>query len=63
MRLRATPPSIRMWYSLNMFLGQFEASNAIDISIHLWWGTAHDTGAAATTAQRSVSMTHLDVMS
>jgi hypothetical protein len=54
MRLRVVPPSIRTWYSLmlamvgemtsrsypapNMFLGQFEALNMINICIHLWWG-------------------------
>jgi hypothetical protein len=54
MRLRVVPPSIRTWYSLmlamigettsrsypapNMFLGQSEALNMIDICIHLWWG-------------------------
>jgi hypothetical protein len=47
----------------HMFLGQFEASNAIDISIHLWWGAARDVGAAAATARCSVLMTRLDVMS
>jgi hypothetical protein len=33
-----------------MFLGQSEASNVIDVSIHLWWGTALGVGAAVTTA-------------
>jgi hypothetical protein len=46
-----------------MFLGQSEASNAIDVSIHLWWGTALDAGAAAATARRSDLTTRLDVMS
>jgi hypothetical protein len=52
MRLRATPPSIKVWYNLmvvmvgemtsgsystpDMFLGQSQASNMIDVSIHLW---------------------------
>jgi hypothetical protein len=79
MRLRVALPSTRMQYSMmlamvremtsrsyptpDMFLGQSEASNTIDISIHLWWGTAHGAGAAAATARRSVLMTHLDVMS
>jgi hypothetical protein len=65
MRLRDAPPSIRTWYSLTlamveettsgscpaptMFLEQSEASNAIDVSIHLWWGTALGVGAASTT--------------
>jgi hypothetical protein len=51
MRLWATPPLIRTWYNLmlamvgetisgscsapSMFLGQFEASKLIDVSIHL----------------------------
>jgi hypothetical protein len=79
MRLRAALPSIRTWYNLMlamvremtsqscpapaMFLGQSEASNLIDVSIHLWWGAALSMGAAAATAQRSVLMTRLDVMS
>jgi hypothetical protein len=79
MRLRVVPPSIRTWYSLmlvmvgemtsrsypapNMFLGQSEALNMIDICIHLWWATAHDAGVAATIARRSVLTTRLDVMS
>jgi hypothetical protein len=79
MRLRATLPSIKMWYSLMLvmvgemtngscpapaiFLGQSETSKPMDVSIHLWWGTALVTGAAATTARCSVLMTHLDIMS
>jgi hypothetical protein len=79
MRLRVALPSIRMWYSLTlvmvrettsgscpapaMFLGQYEALNTIDVSIHLWWGTALDVGAAAATAQHSVLTTRLDVIS
>jgi hypothetical protein len=78
MRLRATLPSIRMWYNLvlamvgettsrsypapDMFLGQSEASNAIDVSIHSWWGTAHSAGVAAAIAQCSVLMMRLNVM-
>jgi hypothetical protein len=46
-----------------MFLGQSEASNMIDVSIHLWWGTALGVGAAVTTARHSVLMTRLDMMS
>jgi hypothetical protein len=42
----------------DMFLGQSEASNMIDNSIHLWWSAAHDVGAMAATAWHS-----LDVMS
>jgi hypothetical protein len=79
MRLRAALPSIRTWYSLilemveettsgscptpDRFLGQFEASNAIDVSIHLWQGAAHGAGAAADTTRRSVLTMRLDVMS
>jgi hypothetical protein len=79
MRLRAAPPSIRTCYSLtlamvsemtsgscpalDMFLGQSEVSNVIDISIHLWWGATLGAGAVVATARRSVLMTHLDVMS
>jgi hypothetical protein len=55
MRLRAAPPSTKMWYNLllamvgmmssgsypapAMFLGQSEVLKPIVISIHLWWGT------------------------
>jgi hypothetical protein len=46
-----------------MFLGQLEASNAVDVSIHLWWGTTLGVGAAAATARCSVLMMRLDVMS
>jgi hypothetical protein len=65
-----------MWYNLTlamvgettsgscpapaMFLGQSEASNAIDISIHLWWGTTLGVGAAAVTTRRNVLMMCLD---
>jgi hypothetical protein len=79
MRLRATLSSIKTWYSLTlamvgettsrscpapaMFLGQSKASNVIDVSIHLWWGAALGLVAAAATAQCSVLMTFLDVMS
>jgi hypothetical protein len=79
MRLRAIPPSIRMWYSLTlamvretsngscpaptMFLGQSEVLNVIDVAIHLWWGATLDAGASVTTAWCSVLMTRLDVMS
>jgi hypothetical protein len=79
MRLRAAPPSTRMWYSLTlamiremssgscpppaMFLGQLEVSKPIGISIHLWWGTGLGTSAAAATARRRVLMTRWDVMS
>jgi hypothetical protein len=79
MRLRAALPSIRMWYNLMLamvgettsgscpapatFLGQSEASKSIDVSIHLWWGTALSTGVAAATARRSVLMMCLDVIS
>jgi hypothetical protein len=78
MRLRAAPPSISMWYNLMlvmvremtsgscpvpaMFLGQSEVLNVIDVYIHLWWGTALVTGAAAATAQRSGLTTRLDMM-
>jgi hypothetical protein len=47
----------------DMFLGQSEASNAINVFIHLWWGAARGVGAAATTAWHSVLTTCLDVMS
>jgi hypothetical protein len=56
MRLRASPPSIMMWYSLtlvmgremtsrscrapDLFLGQSKVPNMIDSSIHLLWGAA-----------------------
>jgi hypothetical protein len=79
MRLGTGPPSIRTWYNLTlamvgemtngsylapaMFLGQSEASNPIDVSIHLWWGAALCTGAAAAIARHNVLMTRLDVMS
>jgi hypothetical protein len=79
MRLRAIPLSIRTWYSLmlamvgemtcrscpalTMFLWQLEASNLIDVSIHLWWGIALSAGATAATARHSVLMTRLDMMS
>jgi hypothetical protein len=79
MRLRAVPPSIRMWYGLTLvmvgemtsgsdpapaiFLAQSEALNAIDVSMHLWWGSALGMGAAAATARHSILMTRLDVMS
>jgi hypothetical protein len=43
-------------------LGQFEASNAVDVSIHLWWGAIRSASVAAATVQRSVLMRHLDVM-
>jgi hypothetical protein len=79
MRLRAAPPSTRMWYNLmlamvgemtsrsyptpDMFLGQSDASNSIDVSIHLWWGAARGVGTTAAITQHSVLMTRLDVMS
>jgi hypothetical protein len=79
MRLRVAPPSTRTWYNLmlamvgemtsgscqapDMFLGQTEASNVIDISIHLWCGATHGASAVVTTTRLSVLMTHLDVMS
>jgi hypothetical protein len=44
-------------------LGQSEALNAIDVSIHLWWGVTLGMGAAAATARRSILTTRLDVMS
>jgi hypothetical protein len=63
-----------MWYSLTlvmvgetssgsyttpvMFFGQSEASNPIDVSIHLWWGDALGTGVVAATARHMVLMTH-----
>jgi hypothetical protein len=46
-----------------MFLGQSKASKPIDISIHLWWGTALGAGAAVTTARCRVLTTCRDVMS
>jgi hypothetical protein len=46
-----------------MFLGQSEAFNVINVSIHLWWGTALGVGVVAATAQRNVLITRLDVMS
>jgi hypothetical protein len=68
-----------MWYSLilamvgemtsgsypapTMFLGQFEALNSINVSIHLWWGATLDVGVAATIARHTVLMTRLDIMS
>jgi hypothetical protein len=68
-----------MWYSLilamvgemtsgsysapTMFLGQFEALNSINVSIHLWWGATLDVGVATTIAQHTVLMTRLDIMS
>jgi hypothetical protein len=78
-RLRAAPPSIRMWYNLmlamvremtsgsypapTIFLGQSEASKQIDISIHLWCGAALGAGAVVVIARHRVLMTRLDVMS
>jgi hypothetical protein len=47
----------------DIFLGQYEVSNAIDVSIHLWWGTACSAGATAAIAQCSVLMMRLGVMS
>jgi hypothetical protein len=35
----------------------------IDVSIHLWWGTALDAGAAVATSRHNILMTRLDVMS
>jgi hypothetical protein len=55
--------SNRSYLAPAMFLGQSEASKPIDIPIHLWWGTALGTGAAAATAQRGVWMMHPDLMS
>jgi hypothetical protein len=79
MRLSATPPSIKTWYNLvlamvgeissgccptpTMFLGQLEASNQIDVSIHLWCGAALGTGAAAAISRRKVLMMRRYVMS
>jgi hypothetical protein len=79
MRLRAAPPSTRIWYSLTlvmvgemgsgsypalaMFLGQSEASKPIDVSIHLLWDNALSAGATTTTIRRRVLMTRLDMMS
>jgi hypothetical protein len=78
MRLRAAPSSTRTWYNLMLvmveetrsvsysapalFLGQLEASKMIDVSIHLWWGTALVVGAAAATARSRVLMAHWDMM-
>jgi hypothetical protein len=79
MRLRVALPSIKMRYSLTlamvremtsgsypanaMFLGQSEASNVIDVSIHLWWGATLSAGVAAATTRCNVLMMRLDVIS
>jgi hypothetical protein len=79
MRLRAAPPSIRMWYSLTlvmveeitsgsclahaMFLGQSEAPNTVNVSSHLWWGTALGMGAAVATTRHNILMMRLDMAS
>jgi hypothetical protein len=79
MRFSATPPSIRMWYSLMlmmvgetssgsyltpaMLLGQSEASKLIDISIHLWCGTAFGAGVATATSQHRIFMMRREVLS
>jgi hypothetical protein len=42
--------------------GQSEASKAIDVSIHLWWGTALVVGAAVATARSRVLMMRWDMM-
>jgi hypothetical protein len=68
-----------MWYSLmlamvgemtsgsypapDIFFGQSEASNAIDVSKHLWWGIAHGASVTTATTRRSVFLTRLDMMS
>jgi hypothetical protein len=78
MRLRAAPPSIKMWYNLTlvmvgetssgscpvptMLLGQSEASNPIGISTHLRCGDALNAGAAAAISQHMVLMMRLNVM-
>jgi hypothetical protein len=79
MRLRATPPSIRTWYSLTlamvgetssssypapaMLLGQSEASNPIEVSTHMRCGATFDARAAAAISQRKVLTIRLEVMS
>jgi hypothetical protein len=66
MRLRAAPPSIKMWYSLTlemvgetssgscqmlaMLVGQSEESNPIGVFTHLRCGAAFGTGVAAAAA-------------
>jgi hypothetical protein len=78
-RFSAAPPSIRTWYNLMlmmvretssgscpapaMLLGQSEASKLIDVSIHLWCGTAFGAGAAAATSQCRFLMMRREVMS
>jgi hypothetical protein len=48
---------------LTCFFRQLEASKPMDISIHLWWGTALSAGIATATALCSVLTMCLDVMS
>jgi hypothetical protein len=78
-RQQAAPPSVWTWYNLmlvmveemtskscptpDMFLGQSEASNVIDVSFHLWWDAALNVGTMAATVWHSVLVTRLDVMS
>jgi hypothetical protein len=78
-RQQAAPPSVWTWYNLmlvmveemtskscptpDMFLGQSEASNVINVSIHLWWDAALNVGTMAATVWHSVLVTRLDVMS
>jgi hypothetical protein len=78
MRLRATSPLIRTWYSLTltmvgetssrscpmpaMLLGQSEASNPIGVSTHLRCGAAFGVGATAAISRCKVLMTRLNVM-
>jgi hypothetical protein len=78
LRLRATPPSIRTWYSLTLvmvgetssgscqapalLLGQSEASNPIGVSTHLRCGVAFGARATAAISRCKVLMTHLYVM-
>jgi hypothetical protein len=66
-RFNVVPPSIRMWYNLMltmvremssgscptpaMLLGQLEASKLINVSIHLWCGTAFGAGASTATSR------------
>jgi hypothetical protein len=73
MRLRAAPPSIRMWYNLMlamvgemisrsypapaMLLGQSKASKLIDISIHLRCGATLVAGTAVATSRHMVLTT------
>jgi hypothetical protein len=79
MRLRAAPPSIRMWYNLTLamvgetssgscptpaiVLGQSEALNPIRVFTHLQCGATFSAGAAAAIYRHKVLMMHLDVMS